>query len=103
MKRDESPAPAAVPALDPRIWHAAQVSLFTAAVIGVLGGFVGDFGAVFRLCLCTVGAYACLLSVIAVRRGKSPSKVDLLALKWGFLVRFTLGIPISAFIASWKE
>lgn len=71
------------------------MNLATAAVIGLLAGFALDYGAMFRLYLCSLGAYGFLFMVIACRRGSAPTRLDLLALKWGFLVLFTIGLPLS--------
>jgi hypothetical protein len=69
-----------------------RFGIISAMVFMVLPILALDMGQCLTVYICALAAYLALLPIILLRHRSTPTKFDLLAIKWAFVILFLFGI-----------
>lgn len=86
--------------LDSRYHRALEIAIGQHLVAFVATAFMLDGGEMLRMTLVAMAAYWTFILVILLRRPLSPTKIDLLVIRWGFVPVGAIALA-AAFAIGW--
>lgn len=79
-----------------------RFGLISAALLALIAATTQDMGEWLTTYINSLVAYGALILLILLRRPSSPTRQDLLIVKWGLLILFLAGLIIYPAVWKWR-